>query len=236
MQQLAVEAYDANGNGLGSLVKLDSYGGYPAVDHYKVYTIPLADLGAANSHLSGFHIQDTSGSSTPAAANIDSIGLVGNLGDPWVPIPSNTFLAYDDALASGWQDWSWQSQISWTGGPAYTGNNSISWTPQAAWAGLELHNPTGIDTTPYKTVHFVMKLAQPGGQYTVFMRDINNTVIKQLPLADYGGDPVTGYWKRYDIPLADLGGDNKTISSISIGDNTGGNTLVTTYVDEVGLY
>jgi hypothetical protein len=159
-------------------VSLAQFGGDPPTDHYRQYVIPLSAFGAVNTQISGFHIQDLNGSSTPAAAYVDRIMLGGNNGDPWMSLPANKLLAYNDNLATGWQNWSWGSTINWTGGPSYTGASSISWTPTAGWAGLDIHNPTGVSTTNYTTVHFALKATQPGEQFAIFLAGPNNTAIR----------------------------------------------------------
>jgi hypothetical protein len=235
-QTYGVTVYDANGNSTGSLVKLANFGGDPPVNYYHVYTIPLSAFGAVNTQISGFHIQDLNGSTTPAAAYIDRITLEGNLGGVWVPLPTNKLLAYNDALASGWQSWSWDSTFNWTGGPSYTGNNSLVWTPTAGWAGLDIHNPTGINTASYTTVHFAMKATAANEQFAVYLEGASNQgLAPAIPLTNYGCSPVTGWWMRCDIPLADLGGANTTVTGIVIQSNVG-TSQPNVYVDEVGFY
>ena len=49
-------------------------------------------------------------------------------------------LVYTDALASGWQDWSWDTTVNLSNAaPVYSGTASIAATYTSAWGGLYLH-------------------------------------------------------------------------------------------------
>jgi hypothetical protein len=232
---LAVRTYDAAGNELGSQVSLDNYGGDPPTTYHRMYTIPFSALGATNTTISGFYIHDITGG-TLQPIYVDRIKLVGNSGDPWENLPGNASLAYNDNLASGWQNWSWDSTINWTGGSYYTGANSISWTPTAGWAGMDIHNPSGVSVTSYTTIHFAMKATAANELFVVFLEDANgNPTGRSILLTDNGGNPPTGWWQRYDIPIADFGITGTTITGIVIQSNSG-SSQSTVYVDEVGLY
>jgi hypothetical protein len=49
----------------------------------------------------------------------------------------------DNALADGWQDWSWSSTISYDATDMFEGTSSISVTSQA-WSALSLKAPSSF--------------------------------------------------------------------------------------------
>ncbi len=53
-------------------------------------------------------------------------------------------MIYADALNPGWQNWSWDSTVSFANAtPVHSGSASIAVTFTAAWGGLYLHADTG---------------------------------------------------------------------------------------------
>ncbi|OGG02412.1 hypothetical protein A2Z33_05115 [Candidatus Gottesmanbacteria bacterium RBG_16_52_11] len=85
--ELSVLAYGANDREIGPQLFLTNYGGNPVTGSYKQYAIPLADLGAANTQLYGFQIEDETGSSRPAIF-VDSVELAGTGGIAPTPTPT----------------------------------------------------------------------------------------------------------------------------------------------------
>jgi glucose/arabinose dehydrogenase len=249
-QQIGVQLYDANDAPLGSGVNIAAYGGDPVVGSYKDYTIPLSALASANKTIKDFHIQDISGQTTNTIY-VDAIAFVGSTNPtPTVtptamptatpaatPTPSvNRLVVYGDALASGWQSWSWDAIIDFAlSTPFYTGTKAISYQATAAWSGMDLHNPAGVNTTGYTTLHLALRASQAGQKYAVFIEGANEQPLSNaLPLASVGGDPVTSVWKVYEIPLANLNASNAIIKGIVIHEITGG-AQPAVYVDEVEL-
>lgn len=54
---------------------------------------------------------------------------------------------YTDALAAGWDNWSWNTTLNFTTtAPVHAGSKSLSVTYNAGWAGLYLH-ASGYDTS-----------------------------------------------------------------------------------------
>ena len=64
--------------------------------------------------------------------------------------------------------------------------------------------------------------------------DVNNVLIKSVPLSNYGGDPPVGSFRIYDIGLADLNGKGKLIKGVQIEDSLG-TSQPALYVDEIEL-
>ncbi len=76
-QALGVGIYDTNNQLLHSVLPLDTYGGQPVQDMWKVYTIPLSDLNASNKLIKGFMLQEIHGQSQQTFY-VDQIELIGS--------------------------------------------------------------------------------------------------------------------------------------------------------------
>ena len=63
---------------------------------------------------------------------------------PGLASPDLTRVIYADALAAGWQNWSWATVSFSATSPVYSGSHSIAITFDA-WEGLYLHK-AGVDT------------------------------------------------------------------------------------------
>lgn len=76
-EKFSVAAMDTNGHTLSGVILLKDVGGAPTVGSWKVYSIPLNTLHAANITISGLIIQDQSGNSQPTIY-VDEIRLTAN--------------------------------------------------------------------------------------------------------------------------------------------------------------
>ena len=63
---------------------------------------------------------------------------------------------YDDALAAGWENWSWASVDFENAAPVHSGSHSIAVTCSGGWQGLYLHHP-GVYTAGYTRLRFFIK-------------------------------------------------------------------------------
>lgn len=73
-ESFAVGLYGVNNQLLTSPVSLNNFGGQPTTNSWKVYTVPLSALNAANQNINGLVIQDTTGHPQPALY-LDQIAL-----------------------------------------------------------------------------------------------------------------------------------------------------------------
>ncbi len=73
-QRYGVELRDESGGRLKSVL-IDAYGGAPPASAWKVYQIPVTDLGAAGRAIGGVVIQERNGSAQPALY-VDSISFI----------------------------------------------------------------------------------------------------------------------------------------------------------------
>ncbi|RIK52704.1 MAG: hypothetical protein DCC57_09530 [Chloroflexi bacterium] len=256
-QRYAVILYDLNNTRIGTPVWLANHGGDPTPTGWKLYQIPLTAFGAAGLGIGGVVIQDGSGTAQPALF-IDDIALVpGTSVTPTpTPTPSPTptatpsvtatptatapagtgLLVYGDALASGWQNWSWNATLNLqTTSPVYQGSAAIALTVTAAWGALYLHAETPVVGSASGSIRFAARASQSGQRYAVILYDVNNTRIGvPVLLADHGGDPLTGGWKTYQIPLTALAAVGGQIGGIVLQDAAGTSQPVV-YIDDLRI-
>jgi peptidoglycan/xylan/chitin deacetylase (PgdA/CDA1 family) len=146
------------------------------------------------------------------------------------------YYIYDDAFADDWQYWGWSSEVDLadTTDP-YQGTHHISWDPEEGYAGFYFRSNSGVDTTGYTHLTFAIQSTQEGDTLSVLAYDADNEVLgPQLMLADYGGNPVVGSYKVYQIPLEDLNAVDIQLHGFHIQDQTG-DTRPVMYIDQVGL-
>ncbi len=66
------------------------------------------------------------------------------------PVPASDLIVYNDALAAGWEDWSWSTAVNFSNtSPVQTGTRSIALTYNAAWAGLSLRASNVVNTDAF---------------------------------------------------------------------------------------
>src|SRR5262249_13964483 len=59
--------------------------------------------------------------------------------------PAADITVYADNLASGWEDWSWDTTVNLANAtPVHSGGASVAATYTAAWGGLQLHTNTAL--------------------------------------------------------------------------------------------
>jgi hypothetical protein len=142
---------------------------------------------------------------------------------------------YGDSLAAGWGNASWTATVNFANtSPVHSGADSIGLTVTGAWGALYVYtNP--VDLTPFKTFTFSAQASTAGQSYIVALVDTTGNFIQALlPLTAYGGDPVVGAWKTYNIPLTDLGANGKQIGGIVIQDGLGKAQPIV-YLDDIAF-
>ncbi len=128
---------------------------------------------------------------------------------------------YAGSLASGWENWSSKSRVNLADpSPASAGTTSIAFTPTQIGAVLYLHTNTVVDISPYTFLHFAARASRTGQAYDVMLYDAADHELPQVHLAHYGGNPVVGRWKVYNIPLADLRANATQISGVALQSRT----------------
>jgi hypothetical protein len=103
-QRYAVFLTNASNQQLAPATPLANYGGDPVAGAWKVYTIPLADLHAVGTQISGITIQEWTGHPQPALY-VDELGFVGTSAVPptATPTPVRTPTAAPTSVATATQ-------------------------------------------------------------------------------------------------------------------------------------
>jgi len=156
-----------------------------------------------------------------------------------VLVPDSELVIYDDALAAGWDDWSWDAQVNLRSLDIVgQGESAIAVSVRPSGA-LSLSNPRGVRSSPYRWLQFdIFHTGEPDGYLIVsineypalwsFRQSLSN------PMYIEGGRFLPGEWQRVRIPLADLGiQDGSSITRISIQEQSG--IPQTFLVDEIRL-
>ena len=107
---------------------------------------------------------------------------------------------YDDALAGGWQNWSWATVDLASNATAHTGAVSIAVTP-AAWSALYLRSADApVDTNGYLNFTFWVHGGTAGGQTIQVVAVVNDAPQPGVRVAA----PTAGTWQKISVPLASL--------------------------------
>ena len=139
---------------------------------------------------------------------------------------------YADALAAGWENYSWATVNLQAAAPVHTGSKSIAVT-YGAWQGLYLHHP-GISTAGFTKLSFFIHGGSAGGQQlNLFATRASDPDGSHGPLVAVPAPAANG-WSQVQIALASLGAANTTIVALTWQDATGG-AQPTLYVDDIAL-
>ena len=136
---------------------------------------------------------------------------------------------YVDALAGGWEDWSWDTTRDFANpSPVHGGSASLAVTLNAAWAGLYLHTYAFLSADDYEAVRFWIHGGDSGGQ-SIAVKIIDsgggnwdNWVMITLP---------AGTWTEVTVTLANVGSP-ATIGGLAWQEISGG-AQPTFYLDDI---
>ncbi len=138
-------------------------------------------------------------------------------------------IVYGDALAAGWNDWSWNTATNLSNTtPVHSGAASIavSYAP-SGWGGLQLVNNGALDLSGYDTLRFWIHGGASGGQ-TIQMQ-----VRGQYAWATQAITLPANTWLQVNVPLQDLG-QPASVSGLVWWNPTGG-AQPTFYVDDIAF-
>jgi len=144
---------------------------------------------------------------------------------------SSDLIVYEDALNSGWANWSWGTTTGAATSPVYSGSNSLAVTITSAWGGLYLAANQTFAGTPYDTLQFWVNGGSQGGQkIRVMLADGSYTLLTNNAVEI----PITaGVWTQVKILLANLGNPGQ-IGGIVWQDTSGG-AQPTFYLDAISF-
>ncbi len=118
--------------------------------------------------------------------------------------PSSLAAIYNDSLASGWQDWSWNSSRNLSNSnPVQSGSRSMSVQITAAWGALYLHH-NGVSTSGYTNLEFYVNGGTSGGQQLKLIVNRNNA-------QSYAFTAQANNWTWVSIPLSSIGSPSSLV-------------------------
>lgn len=151
--------------------------------------------------------------------------------------PHTTVLAasqviYTDALATGWDNYSWAAVNLQATTPVHTGSKSIAVT-YSGWDGLYLHHP-GISTAGFSALSFFIHGGSAGSQkLNVFAIRASDSANSHGPAIAVPAPPANT-WAQVQIPLSSLGAANTTITGLTWQAATG-SAQPALYIDDITL-
>ncbi len=141
--------------------------------------------------------------------------------------PAATLTIYDNALATGWENWSWDTTVNFNATtPVHGGNRSIAVTYTAAWAGLYLHASPAINLSAYHTLRFWAHGGASGSRAIKFVA--NEDGAHEWPLSI-----PANTWTQFDVALSALGSP-VMLTDLYWQDNSG-SVQPTFYLDDLQL-
>jgi hypothetical protein len=132
---------------------------------------------------------------------------------------------YDEILASGWEDWSWNVTANYANSaPVHGGAASIAVTFTQGWDGLQIgYHGANLDVSAYDVFRFWVHGGTQGGQQiTVQIGSLEQVV-----------NPQANTWTQVDISLLPLGAP-RSVYSISWFNNTSGSQPIF-YLDDLAF-
>jgi hypothetical protein len=141
------------------------------------------------------------------------------------------FTIYDEALAPGWQNWSWATNDTASTANAHSGSVSAALTP-AAWSAFYLRSADApVNTNGYLNFTFWVHGGATGGQTIQVVAVVNDVPQPGVQVAT----PTAGAWQKITVPLSSLGADERTdVNGFWIQQGSGVDEP-TFYVDEIVL-
>lgn len=139
---------------------------------------------------------------------------------------------YADALAAGWENWSWDSTLDFAANtPTHSGAAALAVTYTGGWGGVYLHSTTLINGSAIQALRFWMHGGTTGGQpirvYAV--NAANQFVGSGVTLTA----PLANTWTPITLTLTALG--NPASVSGFVWQEDGGSARPTFYLDDISL-
>lgn len=136
-------------------------------------------------------------------------------------------VVYADAIASGWQDWSWGGVTRELGStaPVYAGTAAMRVTYTEGWSGVQLGNASGVDVSAYDVLRFYVHGGSSGGQSIEVRCGNGSGYVSQVVV------PVAATWTQVDLPLVDLGAPRQVTYVYWFNDTPGAQAVF--HLDEV---
>jgi hypothetical protein len=121
---------------------------------------------------------------------------------------------YEDALADGWWNGSWNATVAFTAtDQVYAGQHSISVTV-SDWGGLSLGDGH-LDTTPYQWIEFYLRKVNPNDTIMNFWWPPGAPELPKVDDCRYKVEEIDG-WAHVRIPLASMQADNTVVEKFAM--------------------
>ncbi len=141
--------------------------------------------------------------------------LVLGSSDPLRATPNADLIIYDDALAAGWEDWSWDSTVNFaSGAPVYEGMKAAAVTFDAPWAGFSLRTSPPLAANGY--THLEFWIYGNGRSQSLYTQPTD----AGPPSPAYNFTPAANAWTQVSVPLSAFGSPS-AIARINLQDDSG---------------
>jgi len=222
-------------------------GGAYIANRWQRVRIPLAETGGADRVIWGINFNDASGDGQEPFW-VDGIRFVG--ATPVLsPAPATTpvvladhasqSVVYKNALALGWEDWSWYSIVDLASSEhAHSRPVSIKASLRSTGA-VSLYFPR-FSTAPYYWLEFYVYVGENTlRQLSVYFNDASDKELMPKVSVDdpafiAGGTYIANRWQRVRIPLLQTGGADMDILRINIKDESGAGQAAF-WIDDIQL-
>ncbi len=146
--------------------------------------------------------------------------------------PATAVVVYEDALAPGWENWSWAQVDLSAADPVHDNAHSIAVT-FGAWEGLYLHN-ADVDTSAVSALRFYVHGGASGGQQINVYLNLRVNGGEEVGPQVSVPPPAAGAWLEVRIPLVELNPQGAAVTGITWQAASGGDQP-TVYFDDIAL-
>ncbi|QRN93190.1 polysaccharide deacetylase family protein [Archangium violaceum] len=214
--------------------RLDTVLGHPILaGTWQRVVVPLSSVGLSSGTVRDIYIQDDTGGSQ-GTLYLDDIRLIRSNAQPPPPPPTQPFALYADALASGFNDWSWAVHNLAQSSIVHAGTSAIS-VELDQWSALFFHSDSTIDLSRYKSIELWVHGGTSGGQVARLVFNGDSGLLGEIRLDETLGHAIQpGTWQRVSIPFSLLGLSSGSLREIYIQDQSGADQG-TLYIDDIRL-
>lgn len=152
------------------------------------------------------------------------------------PAIAQNVVIYQDALAAGWQNWSWATVNLAATTPVHTGTASIQMLP-TGFQGLYLASPgASVAFADYTALRFWIHGGSGSSQNLSLSFQLGSTVVQQRPLGPLvqGGGVAAGQWREVVVSFQGAGAPTGSFDGIIVQDQAGA-PQPAVYLDDIVL-
>ncbi|MEM7585004.1 MAG: glycoside hydrolase family 44 protein [Acidobacteriota bacterium] len=145
------------------------------------------------------------------------------------PASAQDLVIYDDALAPGFQNWSWAVHDLENPAPVRSGVRSISFEADG-WGGLYFNADVPLDLADWWAVEMAMHGGSTGGQQIRLLVRLGDAVLGDIAI----DPPAAGSWQTRTLDLRAAGISFGSFDGLILQDANGGDQP-TLYLDDISL-